>query len=117
MEDSFEKRTDRFSGPKNILIGLVVGGLAGAAAMLLFAPQSGIRTRAHIRRKGIQWRDRTTSSVRGALAQVRVNADEVTAGVRQKAGEWKQSGRDKLVDQMDRASAALDAGKKAVKAA
>jgi len=117
VEDGIEKRTDKFSGPKNILIGLVVGGLAGAAAMLLFAPQSGVRTRAQIRRKGIQLRDRTTSSVKDALAQVRVNADEVTAGVREKAGELKQRGQDKLVEQMDRVSAALDAGKKAVKAA
>lgn len=86
--------------------------------MLLFAPQSGIRTRAQIRRKSIQLRDRTTSSVKNALEQARVNADEVTAGVRGKAGELNQrGGQDKLVEQMDRVSAVLDAGKKAVKAA
>ncbi|MBE3037204.1 MAG: YtxH domain-containing protein, partial [Chloroflexi bacterium] len=33
---------------KNVLIGLLIGGLAGAAAMLLFTPQSGKRTRAQI---------------------------------------------------------------------
>ncbi|HSB89048.1 MAG TPA: YtxH domain-containing protein [Anaerolineales bacterium] len=117
MDDAIEQRTDKFSGPRNILIGLVVGGLAGAAAMLLFAPQSGTRTRAQIRRTGIQLRDRTTASVKEAMAQVRLGADEVKAGVREKAGELKQRGQDKLVEQLDRASAALDAGKKAVKAA
>jgi hypothetical protein len=41
----------------------------------------------------------------------------LTAGVREKAGELKRQGKEGLVRQMDRASAALDAGKKAVKAA
>ena len=117
MEDGIEEREYNLHSTKNVLIGLVIGGLAGAAAMLLFAPQSGIRTRAQIRRKGIQLRDRTTSSVKNALEQARINADEVTAGVREKAGELKQRGQDKLVGQMDRVSAVLDAGKKAVKAA
>ncbi|HET7010309.1 MAG TPA: YtxH domain-containing protein [Anaerolineales bacterium] len=117
MEDGIEKREYNLNGTKNVLIGLVIGSLAGAATMLLFAPQSGMQTRAQIRRKSIQLRDRTTSSVKNALEQARHNADEVTAGVREKAVELKQRGQDKLVEQMERVSEALDAGKKAVKAA
>jgi gas vesicle protein len=102
---------------RNILIGLLIGGLAGAAGMLLFAPQSGNRTRAQIRLKGIQVRDRTTDTVRNALSQARTDTREITAGVREKAGELKQLGQDKLVKPLERASATLDAGKAAVKAA
>jgi gas vesicle protein len=102
---------------KNVLVGLLIGGLAGAGAMLLFAPQSGRRTRAQIQQKSIQLRNRTTAGVKNALAQVRFNTHEITAGVREKAGQLKHLGRDKLVKQLDRVSGALDAGKTAVEAA
>ena len=102
---------------KNVLIGLLIGGLAGAAAMLLFAPQSGKRTRAQIQLKSVQLRDQTTDIVKNTLAQVRFNTHEITAGVQEKAGQLKQLGQDRLVKQLERVSAALDTGKTAVKAA
>ena len=103
---------------KNVLVGLLIGGLAGAAAMLLFAPQSGKQTRSQIQQNSIQLRDRTTAGVKNVLAQVRFNTHEITAGVREKAGQLKHLvGRDKLVKQLDRVSGALDAGKTAVEAA
>ena len=40
------------------LIGFVVGGLTGAVAALLFAPQSGEETRAVIKEKSIELRDK-----------------------------------------------------------
>jgi gas vesicle protein len=100
-----------------VLIGLLVGSMAGAVAMLLFAPQSGKRTRAQIELKGIQLRDRTTKKIKKAVAQVRSNTNRTTTEVREKAGELKQLGQDKLVEQMDRVSATLDAGKTAVESA
>jgi gas vesicle protein len=102
---------------RNVLIGVLLGGLAGAATMLLLAPQSGRDTRAQIQSKTIQLRDRTTRMVKDSLAQVRSDTQEVASGVREKAGQIKQLGKDKLVAQMDRMSTALDAGKSAVKAA
>jgi len=99
------------------LIGLLIGGLAGAATMLLLAPQSGKETRAQIQTKSIELRDRTTGMMKDALAHVRSDTREITSGVRGRAGQLKQLGKDKLVEQMDRVSAALDAGKTAVKAA
>ena len=51
------------------------------------------------------------------LEQARIETEGMTAGVREKAGELKHLGQDKLIRQMDRVSDALDAGKKAVKAA
>ena len=105
------------NSPKNVLIGLLIGSLAGAITMLLLAPQSGEETRTQIEEKGIELRDQTTKSIKKAVAQVRSKADQITAEVQEKAGELKQIGQDKLVEQLDRVSAALDAGKTAVVAA
>ncbi len=117
VESSIEEHVNGPRRTASILIGLLIGGLAGAAAMLLLAPQSGKQTRAQIREKSIQLRDQTTASMKDALEQARVETDGLTAGVREKAGELKRQGKERLVRQMDRASAALDAGKKAVKVA
>ncbi|MGD0574007.1 MAG: YtxH domain-containing protein [Anaerolineales bacterium] len=99
------------------MIGLLIGGLAGAGAMLLLAPQSGKQTRAQVQLKSTQWRNRTSDVVKNGLAQVRFDTHEITSGVREKAGQLKQQGQDKLVKQLDRVSTALDAGKATVKAA
>ena len=117
MENNVEQHGNGINNAKNVLIGLVVGGLAGAVAMLLFAPQSGKRTRAQIQQKGIQLRDDTTRKFKKAVAQVRTKTNQITGDVREKAGELKQMGQDKIVEQLDRVSAALDAGKTAVEAA
>jgi gas vesicle protein len=117
MENNIEEHAYDINNTKNVLMGLLIGGLAGAAAMLLFAPQSGKRTRAQIQNKTIQLRDRTTTNIKKAVAQVRSETNRITAEVQEKAGELKQLGQDKLVKQMDRVSAALDAGKTAVEAA
>jgi gas vesicle protein len=117
MENNIEEHAYDINNTKNVLIGLLIGGLAGAIAMLLFAPQSGKRTRAQIEHKSIQLRNRTTKNVKKAVAQVRSKTNSITAEVREVAGELKQLGQDKLVEQLDRVSAALDAGKTAVEAA
>ena len=116
MENNIEELYDH-NNPKNVLIGMLIGGLAGAVAMLLIAPQSGKRTRAQIEQKSIQLRDRTTKNVKKAVAQVRSETNRITAEVQEKAGELKQLGQDKLVEQLDRVSAALDTGKTAVETA
>ena len=117
MGNNFEKHSTGMNSTKNVLIGLLIGGLAGAATMLLFAPQSGKETRAQIQLKSRQLRDRTTDVIKNTITQVRSDAHEITSGVRGKAGQLKELGKEKLVEQMDRVSTALDAGKAAVKAA
>jgi gas vesicle protein len=99
------------------LIGVLVGSLAGAVTMLLLAPQSGRDTRIQIQKKGIQLRHRTTEMVDDTMEQVRLNADKIAVGGRAKIKELKKQGKELAVDQLDRVSAVVKAGKTAVKSA
>jgi gas vesicle protein len=97
-----------------VLIGLLIGCLAGAVAMLLLAPQSGAETRAQIQEKGIELRDRTSGMVEDAMAQVRLDRNQITMGGRQKAKELFQQGQALAVEQLERVSEVAQAGKKAI---
>jgi len=90
-----------------VLVGMLIGALAGAATMLLLAPQSGKDTRMQIQKKGIELRDRTTEMVEDTIAQVRTNANKITTGV-------KNYGQELAVEQLDNVSKAARAGKKAI---
>jgi gas vesicle protein len=95
---------------KSILIGLLLGSMAGAAGMLLFTPQSGKRTRSEIQIKSIQLRDRTNDIVNRELAELRLDTQKFAADVQEKAGQLKHLGQEKLVEKMDQVSSVLDAG-------
>ena len=109
MEKSINKRSNGTNNAMNVLIGVLIGGLAGAAAMLLYAPQSGKRTRNLIQEKSIELRDQTNRNIKKAVAQVRSKTNSLKADVLEKAGELKQLGQDKIVENLDRASAAVEA--------
>lgn len=49
------------------LAGFLIGGLVGAATALLLAPQSGVETRALIRDKSIELKDKAADSAEEAL--------------------------------------------------
>ena len=98
----------------SVLAGLLIGGLAGAIAMLLLAPQSGKDTRMQIQEKGIELRDRTTGIVEDVMAQVRLDKNKLTIEGRQKAKELLQQGQALVVEQLDRVSEVAQAGKKAI---
>ena len=98
----------------DVLAGMLAGGLAGAAAMLLLAPQSGKDTRIQIQKKGIELRDRTTGMMDEAMAQVRSNVNKLTVGGQAKIKDLKQHGQELAVEQLDRVTEAAQAGKKAI---
>ena len=98
----------------NVLVGMLVGGLAGAVTMLLLAPQSGKDTRIQLQEKGIELRDRTTGMLEDAMARARLNANKLTMDGREKIKELKQHGQELAVEQLDRVSEAAQAGKKAI---
>jgi gas vesicle protein len=65
----------------DFVAGFIVGALAGAAAALLFAPQSGEETRALIRDKGIEIQERSVEM----SAEARQRAEALSAQTRDKA--------------------------------
>ena len=117
MENNIEEHVYNAKNTKTILLGLLIGGLTGAAATLLYAPQSGKQLRSQIRQESIQLRDRATSGIEEAVEQARAVTNRITAEVQEKAGKLKQLGQDQLVEQMDDVSVALDARQTAVEAA
>ena len=117
MENNIEGHAYNPKNTRPVLLGLLIGGLTGAAAMLLFAPQSGKRLRTQIRQESVQLSDRATKGIDKTISQVRSETNRIKAEVQEKAGKLKQLGQEKLVEQMDHVSAALDTGKTAVEAA
>jgi gas vesicle protein len=97
-----------------VLVGMLIGGLAGAMTMLLLAPQSGENTRMQIQEKGIELRDRTSGIVEEVMAQVRSDRNKLTVEGRQIAKELLQQGQELVAEQLDRVSEAAQAGKKAI---
>ena len=112
-----ENQESKYSTSNNImgvLVGMLVGGLAGAVTMLLLAPQSGKDTRIQIQKKGLELRDRTTEMVEDTVAQVRSSANKIAVSGREKIMELKQHGQELAVEQLEHVSEAAQAGKKAI---
>jgi len=97
-----------------VLVGMLIGSLAGAVTMLLLAPQSGKRTRLQIREKGIELRDQAIGVVDDVVAQVRLEANKVARDGRRKANHLLHQGQSLVADQIEYVSDAVKAGKKAI---
>lgn len=111
--EEFERNQGRSAG--STLAGFVIGGIVGAAAMLLLAPQAGKKTREELQKGAVELRDRTVGNVKETVAQAKSKAQQVTAEARGKASELQQKGKDMAAEQLDRIANAAEAGKKALK--
>jgi gas vesicle protein len=100
---------------RHVLTGVLVGGLIGATTMWLFAPRSGEETRNDLIDKASELRDRTTDTVKDTVSQVKSKAGHLRGDVKGRANDLKSIGQDLLVEQLERATEALEAAKKAVK--
>ena len=92
------------SRAKPVLGGLLIGGLIGAGTALLFAPQSGERTRSEIQNKTIEFRDRTTDTVKDAVSQVKSKTRQMASDVLGQARDLTQHGKEALDDQSNEVS-------------
>jgi gas vesicle protein len=97
-----------------VLLGMLIGSLAGAVTMLLLAPRSGKDTRIQIQKKGIELRDRTTGMMDDAMAQMRLDRNKFTMDGHRKANELLHHGQELVVEQLENVSDAALAGKKAI---
>jgi gas vesicle protein len=80
------------------LAGLLIGGLVGAAAALLLAPQPGDRTREELREKGIELKERVI---------------ELSEEARKVAEDLQTESRSIVDEQKSRLGEAIQEGKKA----
>jgi gas vesicle protein len=74
--------------------GLLIGALVGAAAMLLYAPQSGEKTRDQIRQKNIEIRNLTTEAIEDAMVKTRQKAQKIQGIVQKQVNSLEQGGQD-----------------------
>ena len=101
-------------GARQVLTGIIVGGIIGATAMLFLAPRSGEEMRAEVRDKAADLRERTTGTVKDTMSQVVSKASHLKGGVKGRAQEIKHTGQDMLVEKLDRVAEAVEAAKKAI---
>jgi len=101
--------------PLKVLASILIGGLAGAAAMILLAPQSGKDTRLQIRDKSAQLRSQAAGFVGDTVSQMRSISNKIANDGREKFEEVKQHGQDLAVEQLDHLTKAAKASKKAIK--
>jgi gas vesicle protein len=97
------------------LAGFIIGSLAGAAAALLMAPQSGEETRTMIREKGIELKDRAVETYEEALTraekaleEARVKAEQAIEETRLRAEEMANLAKEKAADLQQRGQVVLE---------
>ena len=90
------------------LVGFIVGGLTGAVVSLLFAPQSGEETRALIKDKSIELRDKAQVSAEEAIARAEAAAAEARARADELARQLRDRSKEVYADVRDRSQAAIE---------
>lgn len=90
------------------LVGFIVGGLTGAVVSLLFAPQSGEETRALIKDKSIELRDKAQVSAEEAIARAEAATAEARARADDLARQLRDRSKEVYTDVRDRSQAAIE---------
>ena len=80
MENDVRTGATELHDTVGLITGLLLGGLAGFGAMLLFAPQTGKNTRNHIKRMSTELRDRAAVTFDDLLTLSHYDDREILAG-------------------------------------
>jgi len=91
------------------LVGFVVGGLTGAVVALLFAPQTGEETRALIKDKSIELRDKAQLTAEEAYARAEQAAKDARARAEELAHEARARAEQLANEVRERGKSAIDA--------
>jgi gas vesicle protein len=106
------------------LLGFVIGGLTGAVASLLLAPQSGTQTRSMLKDKAIELgeqvsttADDTRAKAEAVLADAKARAETITADAKVKADEIVKSAKSGAEELVKTGTVVLEEQKAKVKKA
>jgi gas vesicle protein len=116
---------DEESDVGSFLAGFVIGGLVGAAAALILAPQSGEETRAQLATKGeelrrageervIEYRDMADTYARETQAKVSTGLNDARTKVKDTAEQVQERARIVLDEGKTKVSSAVETGKEKV---
>ena len=92
---------------------LIIGVLIGAGVALLFAPKSGVETRADISRRA----RRASDAVKDAAEDLTTQVVDTYEGARARVEEQIDAARDAIVAKKRQVSRAMDAGREAAQQA
>jgi gas vesicle protein len=96
---------DRGTGASGVILSFIIGGLAGAALAVLFAPRSGEETRELLDEKLKEGAERGRRLRERAVTKGREALDDAT--------DYLDKQRDTLDKRRDRLAAAVEAGRQA----
>ncbi len=97
------------------LMGFIIGGLTGAVVSLLMAPQSGEETRALIKDKSIELRDKAQLTAEETLARAEAAAAEARARADEIAMQLRERGSEVVTTAKEKGTEAVESVKKAAK--
>jgi gas vesicle protein len=109
--------TRQNNGGAEFFAGLVIGGLVGAALALLLAPQSGEETRAQIRDKSLEFKDRAEEGVLEArhIAEKRIaTLQDQVAVLQDQVAVLQERGKEVFEKGRQSASDAINRGKESI---
>lgn len=104
------------------LLGFIIGGLTGAVASLLLAPQSGSQTRSMLKEKAIELGDQvnataddTRAKAEAVLADAKVRAEKITTEAKVKAEEVIKNAKTTAEDLQRQGAVVLEEQKSKIK--